>query len=74
MWMVEATDCDGTQVFGPYTQVGSRVVHGRLANSRKYGTVRSYSMDAVREQQESDARILALAAEREDGIGEGQTA
>lgn len=72
MWMVEATSNNKTQVFGPYTEKGSRVVHGRLANSGRYGMVHSYSIEARRKQAESDARILAWAQAREDGIGEGQ--
>jgi hypothetical protein len=72
MWMIEATNKDGTEIFGPYTERGSRVVHGRLSNSLKYYMVRSYSVDAQREQAAADARIIAWAQAREDGIGEGQ--
>lgn len=72
MWMVEATNKNGTEVFGPYTERGSRAVHGRLSNSLKYHMIRSYSIGAQREQADADARILAWAQAREDGIGEGQ--
>mgnify|MGYP001120902504 CR=1 FL=1 len=72
MWMVEATNKIKTEVFGPYTEHGSRVVHGRLSNSLKYYMIRTYSIDAQRKQAAADARILAWAQACNDGTSEGQ--
>jgi hypothetical protein len=75
MWAVEAQKFgDNPERFymSGLTESESRRRHNKLANSGEWAVVRSWSLAAQWEQEFADRRIAAWAAEREDGIGEGQ--
>ena len=75
MWMVEAkTFGEDPQFFryGPVSEEESKNIHDSLIDSKEWAVVRSWSPEAERKQEESNARILAWSKEIEDGVGEGQ--
>lgn len=75
MWMVEAkTSGKNPKYFryGPTSERQARILHRELADSREWSTIRSWSLEAEREREESYARIKAYFQSLEDGVGEGQ--
>lgn len=60
MWMVEARNYGQdpkTVTYGPMSETASRRMHSRLANTNKWAFVRSWDLEAERQQQLSNQRI-----------------
>ena len=58
MWQVEATNPNGDfYIKSSMSQAASRTLHGKLSNSGKWASVRSFDMEYVKEQAEAAERI-----------------
>lgn len=75
MWAVEAkTFGEDPNYFRMYglTEAAARKLHSDMANSGEWPYVRSWDLDAEREDKEAERRINEYFQSLEDGIGEGQ--
>jgi len=61
MWQVEARNAKGDfHITSALSQTASRKLHGKLSNSGKWSTVRSFDMEHAQQQVEATARIQKL--------------